>query len=238
MTPTRRTSSSSSSALGPGPGTLLAAVQAPPGSGVSVSAVAAEAQAWYQASPACARRTTRNRLAAVQSALTGDAATRSPPCRPARRGIPVDQAVLRREARGGREASPAGRGHDSSVAGDRRRLRLGPEPPTCGVPVNARPRPGRRLRLESMSRPGRRPWLGVLASMLAMFALVLAAVPADSATNAPPAVRAVGTARALGKVRAAACNPYASSLRPSGPPQVSAARSWRGSSPAVTSSRA
>ena len=35
--------------LGPGPGTLLAAVQAPPGSGVSGSAAVAAAQAWYRA---------------------------------------------------------------------------------------------------------------------------------------------------------------------------------------------
>ena len=69
-------------------------------------------------------------------------------------------------------------------------------------------------------RPGRKPWLGVLVSMLAICALVLAAVPADSATGAPPAVRTVSTLRAPGKVSAATCNVYRSSLRPSGPPDV------------------
>jgi polar amino acid transport system substrate-binding protein len=88
--------------------------------------------------------------------------------------------------------------------------------------VNAPPRLGRRLRRNGMPRPGRKPWLGVLTATFATFALVLglAAVPADSATSAPPAVRATGTARSPGKVSAAACNPYASSLRPSGAPQV------------------
>ena len=86
--------------------------------------------------------------------------------------------------------------------------------------MNAPPRPGRQLRLRGTSRPGRRPWLGVLASMLATFALVLTAGAADSATGAPPAVRAASTASALGKVSPAACDPKASSLSPTGPPQV------------------
>ena len=89
--------------------------------------------------------------------------------------------------------------------------------------MSARSRAGRRLRLllKGMSRPGKSSWLGVLASTLATFALVLAAGPADSATGAPPAVRAAFPVRALGQVSAATCNPYASSLRPPpGPPQV------------------
>ena len=62
----------------------------------------------------------------------------------------------------------------------------------------------------------------MLSAIFATFALVLvvAAGAADSATGVPPAVRAASTARALGQVSAAACNPYASSLRPSGLPQV------------------
>jgi polar amino acid transport system substrate-binding protein len=87
--------------------------------------------------------------------------------------------------------------------------------------MNAPPRPGRRLRLPGMSRPGRTPWPGVLASVLATFALVLAAGAADWAPATPPAVHAASMARALGKVSAAAaCNPKASSLAPSGLPQV------------------
>jgi polar amino acid transport system substrate-binding protein len=85
--------------------------------------------------------------------------------------------------------------------------------------VNAPP-PGRRLPLGGKSRPGSRTWLGVLASMLATVALVVAAGAADSATGVPPAVHAASTARALGTVSAATCHPYASSLRPSGPLQV------------------
>jgi len=92
--------------LGPGPGTLLAAVKAPPGSGVSVSAVAAEAQAWYGSHAALrAQDDGGNHLAAVQSALTGDSATRFALLSAAlSRGITADQAVFTAKARGGREA--------------------------------------------------------------------------------------------------------------------------------------
>lgn len=86
--------------------------------------------------------------------------------------------------------------------------------------MNALPRPGRRRRLDRMPRPDRRTWLGVLASMLAMSALVLAAGAADPAPGRPAAVRAASTASVPGKVSAAACDPYASSLAPSGPPVV------------------
>ena len=86
--------------------------------------------------------------------------------------------------------------------------------------MNALPRPARRPRLEGTPRLGRRPWLGVLAPMLATFALVLATGPADSAPAMTPAARAASTASVLGKVSAASCDPKASSLRPSGPPQV------------------
>ena len=92
--------------LGPGPGTLLAAVEAPAGSGVSVSAVAGEAQAWYGAHAALrALDDGGNHLAAVQSALTGDSATRFALLSAAlSKGITVDQAVFTAKARGGREA--------------------------------------------------------------------------------------------------------------------------------------
>ena len=63
--------------LGAGPGTLLAAVQAPAGSGVSVSAVEAAAQAWYRAHAALrALDNGGNHAAAVRSALTGDSAAK------------------------------------------------------------------------------------------------------------------------------------------------------------------
>jgi hypothetical protein len=92
--------------LGPGPGTLLAAVQAPPGSGVSGSAAAAAAQAWYRAHAALrALDDSGNHLAAVDSALRGDAATRFAYLTAAlSKGITVDQTVFTAKARGGREA--------------------------------------------------------------------------------------------------------------------------------------
>jgi hypothetical protein len=92
--------------LGPGPGTLLAALQAPPGSGVSVSAAAAAASAWYRAHAALrALDDSGNHPAAVQSALAGDAATRFAVLSAAlSQGISVDQAVFTAKARDGREA--------------------------------------------------------------------------------------------------------------------------------------
>ena len=68
-------------------------------------------------------------------------------------------------------------------------------------------------------------WPRVLLLMLATFALVLGAAVADAAPGQPPAIRAAGTVRAPSAAHAAnaaACNPEASSLRPSGPPQVTA----------------
>jgi hypothetical protein len=92
--------------LGPGPGTLLAAVTAPAGSGVSASAIAADAQAWYGAHAALrAQDDAGNHLAAVQSALAGDAATRfAALSTELSTGITVDQAVFTAKARSGREA--------------------------------------------------------------------------------------------------------------------------------------
>ncbi len=92
--------------LGPGPGTLLAAVQAPAGSGVSVSATEADAQAWYRAHAALrALDNGGNHLAAVQSALTGDAADRfALLSTDLSNGINADQAVFASSARNGRDA--------------------------------------------------------------------------------------------------------------------------------------
>jgi len=92
--------------LGPGPGTLLAALQAPPGSGASVPAAAAAATAWYRAHAALrALDNSGNHPAAVRSALAGDAATRFAVLSAAlSQGITVDQAVFTAKARDGREA--------------------------------------------------------------------------------------------------------------------------------------
>ena len=93
--------------LGPGPGTLLAAVQAPAGSGVSVSATEADAQAWYRAHAALrALDDGGHHVAAVQSAeVGGDAAGRfAALSADLRNGINADQAVFASSARNGREA--------------------------------------------------------------------------------------------------------------------------------------
>jgi polar amino acid transport system substrate-binding protein len=64
------------------------------------------------------------------------------------------------------------------------------------------------------------PWLRVLVPVLTVCALVLGATVAGAAPGRPSSIRAVRTASAAGQASAAACNPKASSLRPSGPPQV------------------
>jgi polar amino acid transport system substrate-binding protein len=77
--------------------------------------------------------------------------------------------------------------------------------------VNARPR---RLR---------GPWRRALPVMLATFALVLGAAAAAAAPGYPAALSVATSARTGSTVRtagAASCNPHASSLSPSGPPQV------------------
>ncbi|HEY6315781.1 MAG TPA: hypothetical protein VIY52_33915 [Streptosporangiaceae bacterium] len=92
--------------LGPGPGTLLAAVQAPAGSGLSVAAVQADAQAWYRAHAALrALDDGGNHVAAVQSALTGDAAAKfALLSTDLSNGINADQAVFASSAHSGRDA--------------------------------------------------------------------------------------------------------------------------------------
>ncbi len=98
--------------LGPGPGTLLGAVKASAVKGdgevggVSGSAVAADAQAWFRAHAALrALDDGGNHAAAVQSALSGDAATNFALLSAAlSNGINADQAVFASSARGGRDA--------------------------------------------------------------------------------------------------------------------------------------
>jgi hypothetical protein len=88
--------------LGPGPGTLLAAVQAAGGPG---SDVAAQARAWYQAHAALrAKDDAGNHGAAVQSALSGDAATSFARLSDPQRGDRTHQAVFAASARSGRDA--------------------------------------------------------------------------------------------------------------------------------------
>ena len=88
--------------LGPGPGTLLAAVQASAGNG----SAAADAQAWYRAHAALrALDDSGNHTAAVQSALSGQAAARfTQLSADLSDGISAHQAVFASDARGGRDA--------------------------------------------------------------------------------------------------------------------------------------
>jgi len=78
--------------------------------------------------------------------------------------------------------------------------------------------------VNARSRITGRPWPRVLMVVLATFGLALGAATAVAAPGQPAAVRAArapGTASAHGAAHATAtCNPEASSLRPSGPPQV------------------
>jgi len=87
--------------LGPGPGTLLAAVQAAGGNGI-----AADAQAWYTAHAALrAKDDSGQHAAAVQSALSGDAAAKFGQLSAALSdGINTHQAVFASSARSGRDA--------------------------------------------------------------------------------------------------------------------------------------
>ena len=89
--------------LGPGPGTLLAALQAAGGPG---SDVAAQARAWYQAHAALrAKDDAGSHGAAVQSALSGDAATSFAQLSVTlSEGINDHQAVFAVSARSGRDA--------------------------------------------------------------------------------------------------------------------------------------
>jgi polar amino acid transport system substrate-binding protein len=73
--------------------------------------------------------------------------------------------------------------------------------------VNARPRPGV-------------PWRRALLVVIAASGLALGAATAAAEPGHPPAVRAATKARAVSAPAVNACDPTASSLRPSGPPQV------------------
>jgi len=79
--------------------------------------------------------------------------------------------------------------------------------------------------VNARARLAGRPWLRVLLPVLAASALVLGSVAADAASGHPTAAGAASTAtqgKTAGQSSAAACHPKASSLRPSGPPQVTA----------------
>jgi polar amino acid transport system substrate-binding protein len=65
-----------------------------------------------------------------------------------------------------------------------------------------------------------RPWLRVLLPVLAAAALAMGAVAATAAPDRPSSVRAPRASSAVGHTSVATCNPYAISLRPSGPVQV------------------
>jgi polar amino acid transport system substrate-binding protein len=67
---------------------------------------------------------------------------------------------------------------------------------------------------------GGRAWPRVLPLVLATAALVLGVTAADAAPARPPAVGAASTATAVGGTSTGSCNPEASSIRPSGPPQA------------------
>jgi polar amino acid transport system substrate-binding protein len=65
-----------------------------------------------------------------------------------------------------------------------------------------------------------RPWLRALLPVLTAAALALGAVACTAAPGRPSSVRAPRAATAVSHATVAACNPYASSLNPSGPAQV------------------
>ena len=67
---------------------------------------------------------------------------------------------------------------------------------------------------------GGRTWLRMLPLVLATAALVLGVATADAAPAKPPVIGTARTANAVGKISVGSCNPAASSIRPSGPTQV------------------
>jgi polar amino acid transport system substrate-binding protein len=73
--------------------------------------------------------------------------------------------------------------------------------------VNARPRRGV-------------PWRRTLLVAIAASGLALGAAAAAAAPGKPPVIRAAAGAKAVSAAAVNACDPTASSLRPSGPPQV------------------
>jgi len=73
--------------------------------------------------------------------------------------------------------------------------------------VNARPRPGV-------------PWRRAVLVVMAASGLALGTAAATAAPGKPPAHRTAAAARAVSAPAASTCDPTASSLRPSGPPQV------------------
>ena len=82
--------------------------------------------------------------------------------------------------------------------------------------------------MNARPRWARGPWPRALMVVLATFALVLGAAAAAAAPGHPSASRTASTTRTVRTAStartasAASCNPFASSLSPSGPPQVTA----------------
>jgi hypothetical protein len=87
--------------------------------------------------------------------------------------------------------------------------------------VNARPRPGV-------------PWRRAVLAVIAAAGLALGAATAAAEPGHPPAVRAATGAQAVRAPAVNACDPTASSLRPSGPPQVTPGSFMARSAPAAT----
>ena len=173
--------------LGPGPGTLLAAVQASAGNG----SAAADAQAWYRGARGAARPGRQREPhcgGAVGPERPGGRQIHPAVRRPQRRDQRAPGRLRVRCARRPGRLHRAGRGHDRSVTDHGGRLCLGTEPPACGVPVKARPR----------------PWLRVLIPVLAAAALALGAVAATAAPGLLVARRAPRAASAVGHARVAA----------------------------------
>lgn len=73
--------------------------------------------------------------------------------------------------------------------------------------------------MNARTRPGV-PWRRAVLAVVAASGLALGAATAAAEPGHPPAVRATSGAEAVRAPAVAACDPTASSLRPSGPPQV------------------
>ena len=73
--------------------------------------------------------------------------------------------------------------------------------------------------MNARTRPGV-PWRRAVLAVIAASGLAVGAATAAAEPGHPPAVRATSGAGAVRAPAVAACDPTASSLRPSGPPQV------------------
>ena len=73
--------------------------------------------------------------------------------------------------------------------------------------------------MNARTRPGV-PWRRAVLAVIVACGLALGAATAAAEPGHPPAVRAATGAKAVRAPAVNACDPTASSLRPSGPPQV------------------